>query len=144
MPTYAISASVNTTLPGSVLVGVTSDAARLATVLRVEGSLEGQPVRNFSATVNGIESVIDCEAPLGRPVHYRLVDRNGALLATSNTVVCPEDVLGRSIIRSVLKPTVAWCRCCATGCRCWCGTRHAPRSRRGTCCSTPWTCPRTA
>jgi len=108
---FTISAIVNTTLPGSVQVNVTGDPAVQSTIVRVDGSLPEQPVRNWSDTGSGIEFVIDCEAPLGRPVFYKLLSYFGDVLATSETVTCPEDPEGRSILRSVLKPHTAWMWC---------------------------------
>lgn len=105
---FTIAAQVNGTLPGSVLLSVAGDAGVPSSIVRAEGALDVHPVRNYSTTGTGIDSVIDCEAPLGRPVTYRLLDAAGAVLATSGTVVCPEDPLGRSILRSVLKPQVQW------------------------------------
>lgn len=105
---FDMSASVNTTLPGSVLVAVSGDPGVTSTIVRVDGSLPEQPVRNWTDTGNGVESVIDAEAPLGRAVFYRLVRNDGEVLASSNEVECPAPSDGRSLLRSVLKPTVAW------------------------------------
>jgi len=105
---FTIQASVNTTLPGSVLVAVSGDPNTTSTIVRVDGSLPEQPVRNWTTTGNGLESVVDAEAPLGRPVFYRLIENTGQVLAASNEVECPAPSDGRSLLRSVLKPTVAW------------------------------------
>jgi hypothetical protein len=105
---FQISAQVNGTLPGSVLVAVTGDPGVPSSIIRVDGAFPGQYVRNYSGTGTGLETVVDAEAPLGRLVYYRLLAYDGSVLAQSNTVQCAEPADGRSLLRSVLKPTVAW------------------------------------
>lgn len=105
---FTLTAAVNSTLPGSVLLAVTGDPGVPAGIERVDGANPSQPVRNFSGTGSGLDQVIDCEAPLGRPVSYNLIGGTGALLAQSQTVTCPPLPSGRGLLRSVLKPSVDW------------------------------------
>lgn len=105
---FTLTATVNPTLPGSVQLGVVGDPAVQSSIQRIDAHYAAQPVRNYDSSGSGIESVIDCEAPLGRPVHYLLLDYNGAVLASSAPVTCPPLASGRSLLRSVLKPSVVW------------------------------------
>lgn len=105
---YTITASVNTTLPGSIKVSVIGNANVVSSIVRLDGSQVGQPVRNWTTTGSGVEQVIDCEAPLGRQVWYQLLDANGAPLAVTAAITCPPLPSGKSLLRSVLRPSVAW------------------------------------
>lgn len=105
---FVIAAAVNSTLPGSVRVAVTGDPGVASAVVRIDGAKQAQPVRNFTGTGSGLVQVIDCEAPLGRPVSYSLIAAGGTVLASSGQVQCPAPADGWSLIRSVLRPHVAW------------------------------------
>lgn len=105
---FTITATVNSGLPGSVRLDVVGDPLIESRIVRLDGAYPAQPVRNYATTGSGVASVIDCEAPLGRPVSYNLVDYYGLLLASSNTVTCPPLPSGRAILRSVLAPHVGW------------------------------------
>lgn len=102
-----VTASVYDGLPGAVRVAVEADPGQ-GTLVRRDGTAPAQPVRNFSGVGSGVAVVVDCEAPLGRPVSYSLVGQDGTVLATSGTVTCPAPGNGYSIIRSVLVPEVQW------------------------------------
>jgi hypothetical protein len=105
---FTIAASVRSDYPGAVGIIVTGDPAVQSSITRVDGSLPQQPVRNYSGTGSGLETVTDMEAPLGRAVSYNLLDVYGGVLAQSAAVTCPAPGTGYSLIRSVLKPSVAW------------------------------------
>jgi hypothetical protein len=104
---HTISVQVYEGVPGCVRVVVTGTPGVAARLWRVDGT-ETHPVRNFTTTGNGLEEVIDTEAPLGRPVSYRLTDVLGDWLASSALVECPAPADGRSLLRSVLAPQVQW------------------------------------
>jgi hypothetical protein len=104
-----VSAVANSTLPGSVRVSVVAEPGEVAGILRSDGVREAQPVRNVDGT--GPEIIMDCEAPLGRPVKYSLVDATGKVIAVSAPVTCPDPGDGRALLRSVLYPQVMWMWC---------------------------------
>jgi hypothetical protein len=102
MEVYAVENSAN--LPGSIRVAVVGEPDTVASLLR-----NGNPVRNFSGLDSGgLAQVVDAEAPLGRAAVYSVVAPDGTLLASSAPVVCPPLPSGESLIRSVLRPSVAW------------------------------------
>lgn len=104
----SIDVAVNPSLPGSVRV-VVEGAPMVGTLNRLDGRSGPQPVRNFTGIdAGGLVQVIDAEAPLGRAVTYTLVDSTGRVLATSAAVTCPPLPSGRALLRSVLRPQVAW------------------------------------
>lgn len=105
---FSLTATVYPNLPGAVRLGVVGDAGVASSIVRQDAAYEGQPVRNYSTTGSGIETVIDCEAPLGRPVSYSLLDPAGKVLASAGPVTCPALPNGRGILRSVLRPQVSW------------------------------------
>jgi hypothetical protein len=104
-----IAATVNTTLPGSIRLAIVAEPLEAASVIRRDGVREAHPVRNVEST--GLEEVIDCEAPLGRPVTYSILDATGKVIATSSPVTCPAPADGRALLRSVLYPNVKWMWC---------------------------------
>ena len=103
-----ITAAVYVGIPGAVRLNVISDAGLVASIVRQDAAAEAQPVRNFSGAPTGLETVVDAEAPLGRPVAYSLIDPSGAVLGTSNQVTVPALPSGRALLRSVLRPSVRW------------------------------------
>lgn len=108
----SVSASVYPDLPGAVRLVVSGTPGAAGSIMRVDGRHEPQPVRNFAAfDPSGAAVVIDCEAPLGRPVSYMLVDGSGAWLASSAKVTVPGLPDKRALLRSVLRPSVKWMAC---------------------------------
>jgi len=105
---FSIAASVFGGIPGAVQLSVTGDASTQSTIERMDAARVGQPVRNFDNTNSGLEQVIDCEAPLGRQVYYNLLAFDRSILAQTPMITCPPLASGKSIIRSVLAPQVAW------------------------------------
>ena len=105
-----ITCAENRFLPGAVTIAVVTDAPNTpGSVVRIDGPYAPQPVRNFTGTdADGASLVVDCEAPLGREVYYNLLDFNGTIVAQSNPVTCDAPLDGRSLLRSVLRPQVAW------------------------------------
>lgn len=68
-----------------------------------------QPVRNFdSVGPTGFEKVTDTECPLGRDFYYNLTNSYGDVIASSKVVRCRPPANNRSLLRSVLMPTVVW------------------------------------
>jgi hypothetical protein len=108
MAAATLTATVGDSLPGSVRLAVAADPNLPGTLVRRDGALPAQPVRNFTGTGSGVAVVIDCEAPLGRPVSYALLGEDGTVLATSGFVTCPAPGNGYSLVRSVLAPQVVW------------------------------------
>lgn len=109
---YSVTATVFPGLPGAVQLDVAGDPGGLgstARLVRVDGAEAAQPVRNFDGVPeSGADTVVDCEAPLGRPVTYLLQDFRGATLASAGPITCPPLPDGRGILRSVLRPQVQW------------------------------------
>ena len=106
---YTIVASVFSGLPGAVRLGITGPADASCTLVRQDGAREAHPVRNWEQVPSsGVGAVIDCEAPLGRPVTYSLLSPTGAVLATSKAVTCPPPADNLGVLRSVLRPRVSW------------------------------------
>jgi hypothetical protein len=101
----SISAVVNDSLPGSVRLGIV-DAPAGSTLQRFD-IYSAQYVRNYNPT-GGLQTVIDCEAPLGRECSYAIVDDTNTIVARSGYVTCAPHPQGWSIIRSVLAPSVFW------------------------------------
>lgn len=105
---FTLTAEVYPDMPGAVTLHVAGTAGVTSTLYRIDGSLPQQPVRNYSTSGSGLVTVVDCEAPLGRPVSYTLENSSGTLLAASGEVLCDAHPDGWSLIRSVLKPSVMW------------------------------------
>jgi hypothetical protein len=102
----SISAVVNDSLPGSVRLGII-DAPAGSTIQRFDGIYPAQYVRNYDPG-GGLQTVIDCEAPLGRECSYAIVDDTKTIVARSGYVTCPAPANGWSLVRSVLAPAVYW------------------------------------
>jgi len=118
---FTISVARNLQLPGAVNIVIQSTEAQ-AHQYRLDRvdplAWVAQPVRNFSGIGAGtvdtpaVDYGTDAEAPLGREVTYNLVNLGpgtvGQILAQSGPVstAVPKD--NRSLLRSVLRPTVAW------------------------------------
>ncbi len=118
---FTITVAENAQLPGAVNIVIqsTETLAHQYRVDRVDASaMLSQPVRNFSGigagsvTTPATDYGTDCEAPLGRTVTYNLVNLGpgtvGQILAQSGPVTCDAPLDGRSLLRSVLRPTVSW------------------------------------
>jgi hypothetical protein len=105
---FTLTASINPYLPGAINLVVVGDPDVTSSITRVDGSSPQQPVRNYTTSGSGLETVVDCEAPLGRPVSYNLLDSYGSILAQSNQVTAPALPDGKGLLRSVLKPSVQW------------------------------------
>jgi hypothetical protein len=105
-----ITGAPNPFLPGAVSLVVVTDVANTpGSIVRIDGPYQPQPVRNYTGTGATVsEAVVDCEAPLGRSVYYQLLDFNGSIVAQSNTVELDAPHDGRSLLRSVLRPSVNW------------------------------------
>jgi hypothetical protein len=101
----SISAVVNDSLPGSVRLGII-DAPAGSTLQRYD-IYSAQYVRNYDPG-GGLQTVIDCEAPLGRECSYAIVDDTNTIVARSGYVTCPPPANGWSLVRSVLAPAVYW------------------------------------
>lgn len=106
---WSLSAEVFAGLPGAVRLSVEGDPGAVASLVRLDAAAAAQPVRNFAGVPSGgLDVVIDCEAPLGRPVSYSVLNAAGMVLATAGPVSCPPLPDGRGVLRSVLRPQVQW------------------------------------
>lgn len=110
---FTLDVSPNPSLPGAVNIVVFGDDPAdwnvESALSRIDGSYPAQPVRNYNnSSADGLETVTDCEAPLGRPVHYNLTNVWGDILAQSAQVICAPLPDNRAILRSVLAPNTMW------------------------------------
>jgi len=106
---FQINATKNLELWGAVNLAILGDPNTTAKIARVDGSLPQQPVRNFDGIDGtGTALVVDTEAPFGRPVSYNLLSPTNVPLAQSNQITLTPPSHGRSLIRSVLRPSVEW------------------------------------
>lgn len=104
---FALSVSLNSSIPGAVDIVVDGDPDTACALYRV--GVQNLPVRNFHGIgSSGIEAVVDTEPPLGRAVHYNLVDPDGTILAQSADIFVPPIPGGYALLRSVLNPFAGW------------------------------------